>query len=154
MFPDIIAELLQDGHRVSCHAPGHSMFPTIMANETIIVEPVEARAVKLGDIVLYRTHGRLNVHRVICIKKSVDPAAMPAHFPADRHFLPDIEGCRLGYEFSAFQGMQSSDDELHFVLRGDASTTCDDLVRVEQILGIVVSIERPGGRVDPYRFSH
>ena len=146
MFPDTIAELLQDGYKVSFRATGHSMFPTIMANETIIVEPIEAGTVKLGDIILYRTHGRLIAHRVICIKKRVDPAY--------HHIHPNFEGCPLIVEFSASKGMQSPDEVLHFVLRGDASTTCDDPVRVEQILGKVVSIEREGGRVDPYRFSH
>ena len=154
MFPDIIAELLQDGYKVSFRAPGHSMFPTIMANETMIVEPIEPGTVKLGDIILYRTHGRLIAHRVICIKKRVGQAAMLPYFPADHQSHPYIEGRWSNLEFSAYQGIQFSDDVLHFVLRGDASTTCDDPVKVEQVLGKVVAIEREGCRFDPYSFSH
>ena len=41
MFPDLITELLQDGYKVNFNAPGHSMFPTIMANEIIMVESTQ-----------------------------------------------------------------------------------------------------------------
>ena len=65
MFPELIIELLQDGYKVNFSAPGHSMYPTIMANETIMVEPIDAATVRLGDIILYRTNSRLTAHRVI-----------------------------------------------------------------------------------------
>ena len=67
MFNELITDLLQDGYKVSFSASGHSMYPTIMANETIMVEPVDPGRVKLGDILLYRSNGRLVAHRVIGI---------------------------------------------------------------------------------------
>ena len=67
MFSELIADLLKDGFKVSFAAPGHSMFPTIMANETILVEPIEPSAVSKGDIVLYRSNGDLVAHRVMGI---------------------------------------------------------------------------------------
>jgi signal peptidase I len=114
MFPELITELLQDGFKVNFRAPGHSMFPTILANETIRVEPIDPSTVRSGDIILYRTNGRLIAHRVIRIK---------------------IEA-------------------LHFIMRGDAATVCDEPVTSDQILGKVVSIERNGRSIDPYTFRH
>ena len=39
---------------------------------------------------------------------------------------------------------------LTFILRGDASTTCDALVKSEQVIGKVVCLERGHRRIDPY----
>ena len=69
MFPELITELLQDGYRVNFSAPGHSMYPTIMANEKIVVAPIDPAAVRTGDIILYRANGCLIAHRVAHIKK-------------------------------------------------------------------------------------
>jgi signal peptidase I len=142
MFPEIITELLQDGYKVSFRAPGHSMFPTIMANETIIVEPIEPATVKLGDIVLYRTNGRLIAHRVICIQQKINQTELLSHVSSKR-------------SSNAHSHPQPSVLSPHhyYILRGDASATCDDPVTVEQILGKVVSVERDGCRVNPYSFS-
>jgi hypothetical protein len=41
-------------------------------------------------------------------------------------------------------------DVPRFILRGDASTTCDAPVSAEQILGKVVSVERTGRSIDLY----
>ena len=114
MFLELITELLQDGYKVNFSAPGHSMYPTIMANETIMVEPVDPGTVRLGDIILYRTNGRLLAHRVIGIENEIND----------------------------------------FVLRGDASLTCDEPVKSDQILGKVISIERNGCSIDPYSSKH
>jgi signal peptidase len=40
--------------------------------------------------------------------------------------------------------------ELSFILRGDASATCDSPVKPQQILGKVVCLERYNRSVDPY----
>ena len=37
-----------------------------------------------------------------------------------------------------------------FILRGDASTTCDDPVEADQVLGKVVCLERDHRIIDPY----
>jgi signal peptidase I len=39
---------------------------------------------------------------------------------------------------------------LTFILRGDASTTCDDPVEADQVLGKVVCLERNHRIIDPY----
>ena len=41
-------------------------------------------------------------------------------------------------------------DIARFILRGDASITCDAPVEASQILGKVVSVERTGRRIDLY----
>ena len=43
-----------------------------MANETIVVEPIDPGSVRLGDIILYRTNSRLTAHRVIRIEKETN----------------------------------------------------------------------------------
>jgi signal peptidase I len=39
---------------------------------------------------------------------------------------------------------------LTFILRGDASTTCDAPVKPAQVLGKIVRVERGHRRIDPY----
>ena len=69
MFPELVQDLLKEGYKVSFNAPGHSMYPTIMANEIVVVEPVEPSTVHKGDIVLFRFNGGLVAHRVMAIVK-------------------------------------------------------------------------------------
>ena len=134
MFPELITELLQDGYKVSFSAPGHSMYPTIMANETILVEPIDPETVKQGDIILYRTNGRLVAHRVVGINMLIDDSSL---------------------SYSDFGAQSSALSPLRFfILRGDASSTCDKPVKFDQILGKVVSVERKGYRADPYSLVH
>ena len=123
MFPELIIELLQDGYSVNFSAPGHSMYPTIMANEKILVAPIDPAAVRTGDIILYRSNGSLIAHRVTLIKK-MNPDAI------------------------------STNPDWSFILKGDASATCDKPVKVEQILGKVMAIERNGCSIDPYSMTH
>ena len=123
MFPELITELLQDGYQVNFSAPGHSMYPTIMANEKILVAPIDPTAVRMGDIILYRANGSLIAHRVRLIKK-MNTDAVNAY--------PDWS----------------------FILKGDASPVYDEPVKVEQILGKVISIERNGCSIDPYSITH
>jgi hypothetical protein len=132
MFPELITELLQDGHKVSFCAPGHSMFPTIMANETIMVEPIEPRTVQLGDIILYRTNGRLIAHRVIGIYTPRPDDSLPVSDPDGRSSI---------LRHHCF-----------FIFRGDACAVCDAPVTAGQVLGKVVSVERDGSSINPYDF--
>lgn len=134
MFSDLIAELLQEGYKVSFRAPGHSMFPTIIANETIVVEPIDPGTVRVGDIILYRTNGRIIAHRVVGIN---------VHFDDGSSTRSDLAA-------------QSSVRSPHclFILRGDASPACDAPVNAGQILGKVVSIERNGCFIEPYGFTY
>ena len=134
MFSELITDLLQQGYKVSFRAPGHSMFPTIMANETIVVEPIDPATVRLGDIILYRTNGRIIAHRVVGI--NVHPDDRPSTHS-------DLAA-------------QSSVLSPHclFILRGDASAACDAPVKAGQILGKIVSIERNGCFIEPYGFTY
>jgi signal peptidase len=134
MFPELITELLQDGYKVNFSAPGHSMYPTIMANETIMVEPIDPGTVRLGDIILYRTDGQLIAHRVVGIYMITGNSSSA---------LSDLD-------------TQSSVLSPHhfFTFRGDAAPSCDQPVKEDQILGKVISIERHGCRIDPYSFRH
>jgi signal peptidase I len=134
MFPELITELLQDGYKVNFSAPGHSMYPTIMANETIMVEPIDPGTVRLGDIILYRTNGRLIAHRVVGINMlAVNSSSLHSDLNTQSSVLSPIH---------------------FFTFRGDASPVCDQPVKDDQILGKVISIERNGCRIDPYSFRH
>ena len=134
MFPELITELLQDGYKVNFSAPGHSMYPTILANETILVEPIDPGTVRQGDIILYRSNGRLIAHGFVGINMPPDNGSSSCS---------DLD-------------TQSSVPSPHyfFIFRGDAAPACDDPVKAGQILGKVVSIERNGCTIDPYCFTH
>ena len=62
---DLTAELLSRGTTVRFRPSGRSMYPSIREGELITVEPVAARDVKRGDIVLYRSERGLLAHRVV-----------------------------------------------------------------------------------------
>jgi hypothetical protein len=134
MFPELIKELLQDGYKVNFRAPGHSMYPTIMANETILVEPIHPGAARIGDILLYQTNGRLVAHRVVHIN-------MPAGNSNSSNSKYDTQSAALKFLPS-------------FTFRGDACPSCDAPVRADQILGKIVAIERNGYSVSPYSLTH
>jgi len=154
MFPELITELLQDDYKVNFSAPGHSMFPTILANETILVEPIDPGTVRLGDIILYRSSGRLIAHRVIRIDNDKSNSITDFQYSKNRKSYSFIEGDSPLLKRSAPQVKSSSSAALEFVLRGDASAACDDPVKAGQILGKVVSIQRNGCTIDPYCFTH
>lgn len=179
MFPELITELLQDGYKVNFSAPGHSMFPTIMANENIMVEPIEPEMVRLADIILYRTNGQLIAHRVIRIEKMPDVSMTTSRPSVPAPFQIPIKGESPLFKRSAPQAQRSSNEVLHhrsalqaqcsspgttagsstsealqFVLRGDAPCSCDEPVKAGQILGKVIAIERYGCRIDPYSSTH
>src|SRR5439155_3850293 len=114
MFNEITAELLRRGNRVRFRAAGASMQPTIEDGELITVGPVEAAPVKRGDILLYQNARGVYVHRVVGRVKGT---------------VPLLEGdCPLD----------------HYLLRGDASVSCDAPVRLEQVIGRVVAVQRAG----------
>jgi signal peptidase I len=75
IFLDTSSELLARGYALRFRAGGQSMHPTICDGEVIIVEPVCARQIKRGDIILYRAGRGVTAHRVIEIvrKKRSDP---------------------------------------------------------------------------------
>jgi len=115
MFNEITAELLRRGNRVRFRASGASMQPTIEDGELITVAPVAPESVKRGDILLYQTESGIHAHRVVGRVKGTVPL-LQGDCPLDR-----------------------------YLLRGDASVSCDAPVQLEQVIGRVVAVQR-GGR--------
>lgn len=74
MFLDVSTELLRAGYSIRFRPGGHSMHPTIRDGEAVTVEPVNALAVKRGDILLYQTERGVIAHRVRSIKKNGNAA--------------------------------------------------------------------------------
>src|SRR5947199_9582404 len=115
MFNEITAELLRRGAYVRFRGIGASMRPTIEDGELITVAPVAPESVKRGDILLYQNERGVFAHRVVGRVKGT---------------VPLLEGdCTLD----------------HYLLRGDASVSCDPPVQLEQVIGRVVAVQR-GGR--------
>ena len=129
LFVDTIAKLLCGGRRVRFLAPGGSMYPTIRNEEVIGVEPVKPSEIKRGDIILYRNGKGVIAHRVVRIANERPTASA------------------LSFEYSS-PDPQSSIFGTFFILRGDASDTCDEPVEGAQILGKVVSVDRNGRIID------
>ena len=123
-FTQICTDLLRSGNRVRFRAPGYSMYPTILHEDVITVEPIKPEAIKVGDIVLYRNQNSVIAHRVVRIENK-------SNIHTDSQ--------------SSVLSTQS-----FFILRGDARPADDDPVDAEQILGKVVSFERKGRCMNPY----
>ncbi len=119
LFTDVATGLLRQGHGVRFYAKGWSMYPTIKDGEMITVEPVVPSQVKRGDILLHHNGRGVIAHRVV----------------------------RIGRKRALFN-TQNSVLSTFFILRGDASSTCDEPVEADQVLGKVVFVERDGCLID------
>ena len=65
-FAELSGEILLGGNRLRFRARGGSMYPLIRDGDILEVEPVDASAIKAGDVVFCRTaRGRALAHRVI-----------------------------------------------------------------------------------------
>lgn len=65
-FAELSAELLRSGCAVRFQARGVSMSPLVRDGDVLLVRPVNARTIRVGDVVLCSTEpGRVVVHRVI-----------------------------------------------------------------------------------------
>ncbi len=80
IFLDLTAELLSRGTRVCFRPSGRSMYPSIQEGELITVEPVAARDVKLGDIILYRSERGLLARRLVGSSPTQSSVLSPHHF--------------------------------------------------------------------------
>lgn len=94
------------------------MQPTIEDGEVITVAPVGAQAVKRGDILLYQNDRGVFAHRVVGVIKGT---------------VPLLNGDCPRYLFG---------DSPPYLLRGDASDSCDPPVAREQVIGRVVAVQR------------
>ena len=129
LFADLCEEILRRGKSVRFHAPGRSMYPTIKENEAITVEPIAPSLVNVGDIILYRQDGSVVAHRVVRIHSTEQETRPPCM----------VESCH-----------SSLVSRYSFVTREDTWGKEETLVRGEQILGKVVSVERNGREINPY----
>lgn len=120
LFIDVSTELLRRGQSVRFQAPGISMHPAIKEGETITAVPVSTFDIKRGDILLYLAGRKVIAHRVVSIEKKKSDSSNQSS-----KFSPRL-----------------------FLLRGDASTICDEPVEAQQILGKVVSVERDGRSIN------
>ena len=77
---DLTTELLSQGTTVRFRPSGRSMYPSIREGELITVEPVVARDVKPGDIVLYRSERGLIAHRVVGSSPTQSSVLSPHYF--------------------------------------------------------------------------
>ena len=158
MFPEIVTDLLKDGYSVRFNAPGHSMYPTILANEPVLVAPVNPADIHKGDIILYRSNGSLIAHRVMGIFKNDaanDYFSLIAAFTASSDTLdkPDRNEAESGGETHKRKQGEPT-DKLYFILRGDASRNFDEPVQYDQVVGKIISIERNGSSINPYGIQH
>ena len=160
MFPELVSDLLKDGYSVKFNAPGHSMYPTILANEPVLVEPIDPDEIQRGDIVLYRSNGSLIAHRVMGILRdnaADEYFALVKAFSLDKDHSHDHLGpvSKTG-SCNASQGSTHGGpaENLIFILRGDASRTFDEPVKCDQVVGKVISIERNGSSINPYSVKH
>lgn len=68
-FAALSAEILRTGRTLRFRGLGASMQPLVREGDILVVHPVEARAVRCGDAVLFHDEqGRVVVHRVIGIE--------------------------------------------------------------------------------------
>jgi hypothetical protein len=66
-FSAVTQSLLAEGLRVRFRAGGRSMAPAVRDGECVTVEPIAARQVALGDVVLCETWRGPVAHRVLAI---------------------------------------------------------------------------------------
>jgi hypothetical protein len=149
-FEKICTDLLSEGKSVRFEAPGKSMYPVILDGETLIVEPVAPPAVKIGDIILYKSEEKLIAHRVISIKKINIPNTQPAALST---LHENTQSSALGPQ-SSKDGSSVLSNQYSLILRGDASYSYDEPVYADQILGKVITIERNGRSINPYSIKH
>ncbi len=149
-FEEICTELLSEGRSVRFEAPGKSMYPAILDGETLIVEPVAPSAVKVGDIILYKSEEKLIAHRVISIEKvhsrNTQPTALSLQHPNTQSSILSAQ--------SSITGSSALSTQYSFILRGDASYSYDEPVYADQVLGKVVAIDRNVSSIDPYSLKH
>jgi hypothetical protein len=127
------------------------------------VAPVALFDIKRGDILLYLAGTKAIAHRVVRIKRekgdstSHSSAKFAIQSKSDSSANSSTCASTLSLTHSsthsstqALTHSKTLNPQLIFILRGDASATCDDLVKTQQVLGKVVSAERNGRSIDLY----
>jgi signal peptidase I len=83
VFLDVVTDVLRRGYSIRFRAGGSSMWPTIRSGEAITVEPTKATAIKLKDIIFYRTGRGVIGHRVVKIANRNGELVLLARGDAD-----------------------------------------------------------------------
>jgi hypothetical protein len=99
VFRQLACDMIRRGYTVRFEANGTSMVPTIRDGETLMVEPIAAEGVRLGDVVLCDLGPRLVAHRLVR-KRSVNANGEPTQVFHVRGDAPGasvdwIEGSRI-----------------------------------------------------------
>ena len=155
LFIDVSNELLRRGQCVRFQAPGQSMHPTIKEGETITVTPVAPFNIHRGDILLYLAGMKVIAHRVVRIKREKNDSATQSTSHSSAYSsihasTPSLTHSSTHSSTQASTHSKTLNPQLIFILRGDASLTCDDPVQAHQVLGKVVSVEHDGHSIDLY----
>jgi len=127
------------------------MHPAIKEGETITVVPISSFDIKREDILLYIVGRKVIAHRVVSIKSEKNDST--SHFSAyssTHASTPSLAHYSIHSSILASTHSKALNPQLIFILRGDASKTCDDPVEAQQVLGKVVSVERRGRSIDLY----
>lgn len=66
---EVMSAVLESGNRVRFTATGDSMHPFIRSGQRLVVEAVDPRALRRGDVVLARLERGLTAHRVVQIER-------------------------------------------------------------------------------------
>lgn len=61
----LILDFLSSGKKTITRAVGMSMFPWILPNENMVIEPFYVENIKIGKVVIFISDNRLIAHRVI-----------------------------------------------------------------------------------------
>ena len=147
ILPELISQLLNEGHSVRFQAPGKSMQPAVLDNDVLIVEPIEPAAIKIGDVILFQVEERMIAHRVVSIEKvkyREHAARGPGLEPPPLHSTSRADA----------EEKHAAENLYAFILRGDASYSYDEPVYSDQILGKAVAIERDGRTINPYSLAY
>jgi hypothetical protein len=147
LLPELIAQLLREGHKVRFRAPGKSMQPAVIDGDVLIVEPIEPAAIKNGDIILYQVEECMIAHRVVSVEKvRYGEHRVTGHScgPSSAHSNPAPDDTAT----------YSPENLYAFILRGDASYSYDEPVYADQVLGKAITIERKHRTINPYSLAY
>ncbi len=69
----LVPALLGQAYRVRMRVTGESMHPTVSSGELVVIEPMPAESLRIGDVILYRRPaGALVLHRLLARTREGD----------------------------------------------------------------------------------
>ena len=92
-------------------APGYSMYPTLLHDDVITVEPVKPGAIRVGDIILYQDQESLIAHRVVQIENKSDSRSSVLSLPRRSHAFsatktgPRQSAVIMNHQFNSICGL-------------------------------------------------